>query len=69
MEARNEIAMVSEPFRREILDSARDLFVNEGYEKFSIHKLADHTGLPLPTINRLFNDKDDLLFAICEDVA
>jgi AcrR family transcriptional regulator len=69
MEAREERATDKEWFRREILDAARDFFVNEGYENFSMHKLAEKTEYSPPTIYLYFKNKDDLLFAICEEVA
>lgn len=62
-------AKQKEEFRRKILDAARDLFVNEGYEKFSMHKLEERIASSPQTIHPYFKDKDDLLFAICEKVA
>jgi len=62
-------AKYKEEFRREILDAARDLFINEGYEKFSMRKLAQKIDYSPTTIYIYFKDKDDLLFAICEEVA
>ena len=61
--------MNKEDFRRQILDAARDFFVNEGYEKFSMRKLAEKIEYSPPTIYPYFKDKDDLLFAICEEIA
>jgi AcrR family transcriptional regulator len=69
MGAEGKRAKYKEEFRREILDAARDLFVNEGYEKFSMRKLAEEIECSLTTIYLYFKDKDDLLFAICEEVA
>ena len=69
MEAREKNATDKEQFRREILDAARDLFVNEGYEKFSMRKLAEKKECSPRTIYLYFKDKDDLLFALCEEVA
>jgi AcrR family transcriptional regulator len=56
-----------EEFRREILDAARELFINDGYEKFSMRKLAQKIDYSPTTIYLYFKNKDDLLFAICED--
>jgi AcrR family transcriptional regulator len=56
-----------EEFRREILDSARELFINDGYEQFSMRKLADKIGYSPTTIYQYFKGKDDLLLAICEE--
>src|SRR5271169_4067671 len=56
-----------EEFRREILDAARELFINEGYEKFSMRRLAEKIDYSATTIYLYFKNKDDLLFAICEE--
>jgi AcrR family transcriptional regulator len=69
MEAREKKAAYKDRFRREILDAARDIFVNEGYEKFSMHKLAERKESSPATIYLYFKDKDELLFAICEEIA
>jgi len=62
-------AKYREEFRREILDAARELFINEGYEKFSMRKLAEKIDYSPTTIYLYFKDKDDLLLTICEEVA
>jgi AcrR family transcriptional regulator len=69
MGAAEKRAKQKEEFRREILGAARDLFVSEGYEKFSMRKLAKKIEYSPTTIFLYFKDKDDLLFAICEEVA
>ncbi|MDA8240054.1 MAG: TetR/AcrR family transcriptional regulator [Nitrospiraceae bacterium] len=56
-----------EEFRREILDSAREIFINNGYDGFSMRKLAEKIDYSPTTIYFYFKNKDDLLFAICED--
>ena len=56
-----------EEFRREILDSAREIFINDGYDGFSMRKLAGKIGYCPTTIYLYFKNKDDLLFAICEE--
>ena len=58
-----------EEFRREILNSARDLFIDVGYERFSMRKLAEKIDYSPTTIYHYFKNRDDLLFAICEEVA
>jgi AcrR family transcriptional regulator len=58
-----------EEFCREILNSARDLFIDVGYEKFSMRRLAEKIEYSPTTIYHYFKSKDDLLFAICEEVA
>lgn len=62
-------AKYREEFRRDILDEARELFITEGYEKFSMRKLAEKIDYSATTIYLYFKDKDDLLLAICEEVA
>lgn len=69
MEAGKKRAKHKEEFRREILDAARSLFVNEGYEKFSMRQLAEKIGYSPRAIYSYFKDKDDLHFALCEVVA
>lgn len=56
-----------EAFRREILDSARGMFINDGYDGFSMRKLAEKIDYSPTTIYLYFRNKDDLLFAICEE--
>ncbi len=56
-----------EEFRREILDSAREIFISDGYDGFSMRKLAGKIDYSPTTIYLYFKNKDDLLFAICED--
>ncbi len=58
-----------EEFRREIIDTARKLFIEEGYEAFSMRKLAQKMGFSPTTIYLYFKDKDALLYAICEELA
>ena len=58
-----------EEFRREILNSARDFFIDVGYEKFSMRRLAEKIDYSPTTIYHYFKNKDDLLFAACEEVA
>jgi len=58
-----------EEFRREILNSARELFIDVGYENFSMRRLAEKIDYSPTTIYHYFKNKDDLLFAVCEEVA
>ena len=51
-----------EEFRREILAEARELFTTEGYEKFTMRKLAGKIDYSPPTIYLYFKNKDE--FAI-----
>ena len=54
-------------FRAEILDAARDLLVREGYENFSMRRLAEKIEYSPTTIYLYFKNKEDLLFALCEE--
>src|SRR5512139_1318604 len=60
-------AKQKEEFRKEILDSAREIFINDGYDGFSMRKLAEKIDYSPTTIYLYFKNKDDLLFAICEE--
>ena len=53
-----------EELRRKILDAARELFVNKGYENVSMRKVADKIQYSPTTIYLYFKDKADLLSAI-----
>ena len=68
-EAKERRTKYKEEVRREILDVAKDLLENEGYEKFSMRNLEEKLEYPPTTIFLYFKDKDDLLFTISEEVA
>jgi AcrR family transcriptional regulator len=53
--------------RQTILDVAGELFVEQGYEHFSMRKVADRIGCSATTLYLYFRDKDDLLFTIVDD--
>ena len=46
--------------RRDILEAAREMFVDEGYESFSMRKLAQRIDYSAATIYQHFESKDDL---------
>jgi len=69
MGAKEKRTKYKEEFRREILDAAREFLIEEGYEKFSMRKLAERIEYSPTTIYFYFKDKDDLLLAICEEIA
>lgn len=52
--------------RRAILDSAAALFLEEGYESFSMRQVAERIGYSATTIYRHFDNKDALLFAVVD---
>ena len=56
-----------EGLRRAILDAAGELFLQHGYEGFSLRQVAAHIGYSATTIYRYFENKDELLFAILSD--
>ena len=50
-----------EEARRVILDATQELLVEQGYESFSMRKLASRCGYAAPTIYHYFGDKPGLL--------
>jgi AcrR family transcriptional regulator len=52
--------------RRAILDAAADLFLEQGYERFSMRQVAERIGYSATTLYRHFADKDELLFAVVD---
>jgi AcrR family transcriptional regulator len=53
--------------RREIMNAARELFVEHGYDSVSMRKVADKIEYSPTTIYLYFKDKQDLLISICEE--
>ncbi len=53
-----------EAIRREIMGQALELIVAEGYEGFSMRKLAARLGIAAKTIYNFFRDKDELYIAV-----
>jgi AcrR family transcriptional regulator len=56
-----------EEVRRKILDAARDLFASEGYDKVTMRRIAEAIEYSPTTIYNHFEDKDDLVRALCEE--
>jgi AcrR family transcriptional regulator len=52
--------------KQEILNAARDLFVQDGYENVSMRRIAEKIDYSPTTVYLHFVDKADLLFHICE---
>jgi len=50
--------------REAIVDAALDIFLEKGYDEFSLRQVAERIGYTATTIYRYFKDKDDLLFAV-----
>jgi AcrR family transcriptional regulator len=55
-----------EEVRRKILDAARELFATEGYERVTMRAIAEAIEYSPTAIYHHFEDKDDLVRALCE---
>lgn len=53
--------------RQAILAAAGELFLEQGYEHFSMRKVAERIGYSPTTIYLYFRDKDDLLFTVVDE--
>ena len=51
--------------RETILQAAADLFMEQGYDRFSLRQVAERIGYSATTIYLYFQNKDDLLFQVC----
>ncbi|MBA3439854.1 MAG: TetR/AcrR family transcriptional regulator [Pyrinomonadaceae bacterium] len=56
-----------ENLRQEILDAAREMFVEEGYDSVSMRKIAERIEYSPTTIYLHFKDKADLFNQLCEE--
>jgi AcrR family transcriptional regulator len=56
-----------EEVRRKILDAARDLFAAEGYANVTMRKIAEAIEYSPTAIYGHFEDKDDLVEALCHE--
>ncbi|WP_437998952.1 TetR/AcrR family transcriptional regulator [Sorangium sp. So ce185] len=56
-----------ENLRGAILAAAGELFLEQGYEAFSMRQVAERIGYSATTIYRYYENKDDLLFAIVHE--
>jgi AcrR family transcriptional regulator len=56
-----------EDARRAILDATEALLVGDGYERFSMRRLADRCGYTAPTIYHYFGDKRGLLDTVLDE--
>jgi AcrR family transcriptional regulator len=54
--------------RDAILDAARTVFMEQGYSRFTMRKVATATGISLGNLNYHFPRKDDLLNALLERI-
>lgn len=55
-----------EQTRQQIIDAARELFVNKGVEAVTMREIAKRIGYSPTSIYLYFDDKDALLRAICD---
>ena len=53
--------------RQAILNAAGELFLEQGFERFSLRKVAERIGYSSTTIYLYFRDKDDLLFTVVDE--
>src|SRR2546427_10653015 len=53
--------------RQAILTAAGELFLEQGYDRFSLRKVAERVGYSPTTIYLYFRDKDDLLFTVVDE--
>jgi AcrR family transcriptional regulator len=56
-----------EGIRKKILDAARQLFEAEGYDKVTMRRIAEAIEYSPTTIYLHFEDKDDLVRALCHE--
>jgi AcrR family transcriptional regulator len=56
-----------EEVRKKILDAARELFEAEGYDKVTMRRIAEAIEYSPTTIYLYFEDKDDLVRALCHE--
>jgi AcrR family transcriptional regulator len=52
--------------REEILQAAKELFLELGFEATTIRRIADRVGISAPALYLYFKDKDELLLALCD---
>jgi len=54
--------------RQRILEQARELIANQGYEAFTISELASRSQVSIPTIHNLFGKKHDIVRELCAEL-
>jgi AcrR family transcriptional regulator len=52
--------------REEILQAAKELFLEQGYDSTTIRRIADRVGISAPALYLYFKDKEALLLALCD---
>lgn len=52
--------------REEILQAAKELFLEQGYEATTIRRIADRVGVSAPALYLYFQDKEQMMLALCD---
>ena len=52
--------------RDEILQAAKELFLEAGYDATTIRRIADRVGVSAPALYLYFHDKDAIMLALCD---
>ncbi|CAN5888909.1 TetR/AcrR family transcriptional regulator [soil metagenome] len=52
--------------REEILQAAKELFLEESYDSTTIRRIADRVGISAPALYLYFKDKEALMLALCD---
>lgn len=52
--------------REEILQAAKELFLEQGYESTTIRRIADRVGVSAPALYLYFQDKEQMMLALCD---
>src|SRR2546426_9260652 len=64
---RHRHAQEKQELRQTIVATAGELFLEQGYDHFSLRKVAERIGYSPTTIYLYFRDKDDLLFTVVDE--
>jgi AcrR family transcriptional regulator len=52
--------------REEILQAAKELFLEQGYDSTTIRRIAHRVGISAPALYLYFEDKEALMLALCD---
>src|SRR5207245_8426772 len=61
---RHRQAQEKQELRQAILTAAGELFLEQGYDRFSLRQVAERIGYSPTTVYLYFQNKDDLLFQV-----
>ena len=56
----------SNHIKNKIIEIARRLFVNQGYQKTTIRQIIEETGINIGTLYHYFRDKEDIFLRVSE---